>query len=143
MIFKEGQAIFIQIAERICDEILAGKYEADARIPGVRDYSVTLEVNVNTTVKAYEQLAQRGVIYNKRGLGYFVAADAQSQILKTRRETFFNSELPELVVRMRQLGVTPEDIKTAYEKDNASWQVDVSHCKAKGTCTHPQPSCCV
>ena len=34
MIFKEGQAIFIQIAERICDEILAGKYEADARIPG-------------------------------------------------------------------------------------------------------------
>lgn len=97
MIFKEGQAIFIQIAERICDEILAGKYEADARIPGVRDYSVTLEVNVNTTVKAYEQLAQRGVIYNKRGLGYFVAADAQSQILKTRRETFFNSELPELV----------------------------------------------
>lgn len=61
MIFKEGQAIFIQIAERICDEILAGKYEADARIPGVRDYSVTLEVNVNTTVKAYEQLAQRGV----------------------------------------------------------------------------------
>lgn len=119
MIFKEGQAIFIQIAERICDEILAGKYEADARIPGVRDYSVTLEVNVNTTVKAYEQLAQRGVIYNKRGLGYFVVADAQSQILKTRRETFFNSELPELVVRMRQLGVTPEDIKTAYEKDSA------------------------
>ena len=131
MIFKEGQAIFIQIAERICDEILAGKYEADAAFlgqwehlvnepcPEVGDYSVTLEVNVNTTVKAYEQLAQRGVIYNKRGLGYFVAADAQSQILKTRRETFFNSELPELVVRMRQLGVTPEDIKTAYEKDNA------------------------
>lgn len=116
MIFKEGQAIFMQIAERICDEILAEKYAADARIPGVRDYAANLEVNINTVVKAYEQLAQRDVIYNKRGLGYFVSTNAKAQILQSRRDTFFNRELPELVLRMHQLGITPNDIKKAYDE---------------------------
>ena len=119
MIFKEGQAIFMQIAERLCDEILAGKYEADSRVPGVRDYSATLEVNINTTVKAYDQLAQRGVIYNKRGLGYFVASNAKEQILQARRKAFFKEELPDFVRRMHQLGVTPEDVQKAYEAEDA------------------------
>lgn len=117
MIFKEGQAIFLQIAERLCDEILAGTYVADSRVPGVRDYSASLEVNVNTAVKAYDQLAQRGIIYNKRGLGYFVCPDAKAHILQTRKDRFFEQELPELIERMKQLGITLDDIKKAYNKE--------------------------
>ena len=82
MIFSNDKAIYVQIAERLSDEILAGKYKEDERIPSVREYAVLLEVNANTTVKAYDLLATDEIIYNKRGLGYFVSAGAKKQIKK-------------------------------------------------------------
>ena len=57
MIFSNDKAIYVQIAERLSDEILAGKYKEDERIPSVREYAVLLEVNANTAVKAYDLLA--------------------------------------------------------------------------------------
>ena len=84
------------MADRLCDEIIAGLYKADDRIPSVREYAVTLEVNTNTAVKAYELLAREEIIYNKRGLGYFVSPDAQKQILTQRKKEFMNEMLPEL-----------------------------------------------
>ena len=116
MNFIEGQPIFVQIAERLSDEILQGKYGADCRVPGVRDYSVLLEVNVNTTVKAYDLLAQRGVLYSRRGLGYFVAADAQESIRNSRRRDFFQQELPRMVQKMKQLGITLEELAQAFNE---------------------------
>ena len=95
MTFKEGQPIYVQIAERLCDEVLSGTYGAGQRVPSVREYSVLLEVNVNTTVKAYDYLAQRGVIYNRRGMGYYVADDAATRIRDERRRAFVGEELPE------------------------------------------------
>lgn len=73
MAFNNDKAIYLQIADRLSDEILAGTYKAFDRIPSVREYASQLGVNANTAVKAYDQLAQEGVIFNKRGLGYFVA----------------------------------------------------------------------
>ena len=67
MTFNNDKAIYIQIAERLSDEILADQYHEDERIPSVLEYAVLLEVNTNTAVKAYELLAAEGVIYNKRG----------------------------------------------------------------------------
>ena len=58
MTFSNDKAIYLQMADRLCDEILAGHYKADERIPSVRDYAVMLEVNINTAVKAYEELAR-------------------------------------------------------------------------------------
>ena len=72
MNFSNDKAIYIQMAERLCDEILSGQYKEDERIPSVREYAVLLQVNTNTAMKAYDQLARDEIIYNKRGLGYFV-----------------------------------------------------------------------
>ena len=88
MNFSNDKAIYVQIAERLSDEILAGKYKEDERIPSVREYAVLLEVNANTAVKAYDLLATDEIIYNKRGLGYFVSAGAKKQIKKTRKKEY-------------------------------------------------------
>lgn len=109
MNFKDGQPIYIQIAERLADEILAGKYAADERIPGVRDYSGLLGVNVNTTVRAYDQLSTQGIIYTKRGMGYFVAPDAASLIKEARRTDFFDHHLPAIAQRMKMLGISEDE----------------------------------
>ncbi len=110
MTFKEGQPIYVQIAERLADEIASGRYGADDRVPSVREYSVLLEVNVNTTVKAYELLARLGVIYNRRGMGYYVAEDAAARIRAERRRVFVGEELPALFGRMELLGIGPDEL---------------------------------
>ena len=114
MIFTNDKAIYIQIADRLCDEILAGKYKDDDRIPSVREYAVLLEVNTNTAVKAYDELARANIIYNKRGLGYFVSPGAKEQILDERRRDFIDNKLPELFRQMQLLGITLEDVKETY-----------------------------
>ena len=115
MTFSNDKAIYVQMADRLCDEILAGKYQDDDRIPSVREYSVLLEVNTNTAVKAYDELARANIIYNKRGLGYFVTPGAKKQILKERKKEFMKERLPELFRQMQLLGITLEDVKTAYD----------------------------
>lgn len=110
MNFSNDKAIYIQIAERLCDEILAGKYKEDERIPSVREYAVLLEVNANTTVKSYDLLAGEGVIFNKRGLGYFVAVGAKKQIKKTRKKEFMKTRLPELARQMTLLDISIDEV---------------------------------
>ena len=114
MIFTNDKAIYIQMADRLCDEILAGKYKDDDRIPSVREYAVMLEVNANTAVKAFDELSRANIIYNKRGLGYFVTPGAKKQILKERKKEFMKERLPELFRQMSLLGITLEDVKEAY-----------------------------
>lgn len=114
MNFKEGLTIYAQMAERLSDEILQGKYAADEKIPGVREYSALLEVNVNTAIKAYDLLSSRGIIYNRRGLGYFVSPNAREIILQARREEFMQDVLPDFLRRMHQLGVCIETVEAAY-----------------------------
>ncbi|MCD8290939.1 MAG: GntR family transcriptional regulator [Prevotella sp.] len=116
MIFTEGKAIYQQIADRLCDEILMGKYNDDERIPSVRECAVLLEVNTNTTVKSYDLLASIGIIYNKRGLGYFVTPGAKEQILKERRMEFIEQKLPEQFRNMEMLGIDITDIDKAWNE---------------------------
>ena len=115
MIFTNDKPIYIQMADRLCDEILAEKYRDDDRIPSVREYAVLLEVNTNTAVKAYDELSRANIIYNKRGLGYFVTPGAKKQILKERKRAFMKERLPELFRQMQLLGITLEDVKVAYD----------------------------
>ena len=114
MTFSNDKAIYVQMADRLCDEILAGKYQDDDRIPSVREYSVLLEVNTNTAVKAYDELARANIIYNKRGLGYFVTKGAKKQILKERKKAFMKERLPELFRQMQLLDISMDDVTEAY-----------------------------
>lgn len=100
MTFNNEKAIYVQMADRLCDEILAGTYKDDDRIPSVREYAVMLEVNTNTAVKAYDELARANIIYNKRGLGYFVTPGAREQILQVRKKEFMEQKMPEMFRQM-------------------------------------------
>ena len=114
MAFSNDKAIYLQMADRLSDEILAGTYKAFDRVPSVREYAARLGVNANTAVKAYDQLSQEGVIFNKRGLGYFVAEDAQRNIKDTRRMVFMKTVIPEMVRQMKLLDISLEDVKEAF-----------------------------
>lgn len=114
--FSGEKPIYLQMADRLCDEILAGKYQDDDRIPSVREYAVMLEVNANTAVKAYDELAREDIIYNKRGMGYYVTPGAKQQILQERKKSFLKEHLPELFRQMRLLGIDIKDVDYAWKE---------------------------
>ena len=103
MKFKESKSIYLQIADRICDEILQGQYKEEERIPSVREYAATVEVNANTVVRSFDYLQNQEIIYNKRGLGYFVSQGAVGHILELRKEIFLRDELPEFFRQLKTL----------------------------------------
>ena len=110
MEFKENKAIYLQIADRICDEILTEKYRDEERIPSVREYSAEVEVNVNTVMRAYDYLQQQDVIFTKRGLGYYGAHGARTVIETIRRKEFFDVALSDLVRSMDTLGISIDEV---------------------------------
>lgn len=116
MNFQDGQPIYVQIAERLSDEILAGTYAPESRVPGVREYSALLGVNVNTTVKAFDLLSQREVIYSKRGMGYFVAPNAPDLIREERKKNFISNVMPAFFRQMQQLGISIEEVVEAWKE---------------------------
>ena len=75
-----------------------------------------LEVNPNTIMRSYEYLQQNEIIYTKRGMGYFVQANAAKNILKTRQEQFINEELPQLFKKMQLLNIPVNQLQESYNQ---------------------------
>ena len=116
MQFRESIAIYLQIADHICERILLKQWKAEERIPAVRELAVQLEVNPNTVMRTYEFLQSQNIIYNQRGIGYFVSADAIKNARQYRRSEFIQKELPSIFRSMHMLGMEIEELKPAYEK---------------------------
>ena len=116
MNYNTNQSIFVQIAERICDRVLSGDYQADARIPSVRELAVEMEGNPNTVMRSYERLQANGIIYNKRGIGYFISPDAEKEIRRMRHNQFVEEVLPSVFKEMHLLGVDLEELANAYNQ---------------------------
>ena len=116
MKFKESKPIYLQIADRICDEILQGKYKEEERIPSVREYASTVEVNANTVVRSFDYLQGQDIIYNKRGLGYFVHTGARERIHELRKEVFLRDELPEFFRQIKTLDIPLKDVEKMYKE---------------------------
>ena len=110
MLFTAEKPIYLQICDAISERILSGELPAEGRIPSVREYGAEVGVNPNTMMRCYEKLTADGIIYNKRGIGYFVAAPAREIILEQQRREFMENEAPAFLKRMRLLGINPSEI---------------------------------
>lgn len=111
MDFKKQKPIYLQIADSLCERMVAGEWKADERIPSVRDVAIELGVNPNTVMRSFEYLQSLDVIYNRRGMGYFIAADAAEKIIREQRKCFLEDEWPAIAQRMKMLGISPDELK--------------------------------
>ena len=118
MEFKNNKPIFLQIAENICYEILQGTYPEGERLPSVREYAAEVEVNANTIVRSFDWLSQKEIIFNRRGMGYYVSVGATEKIRQSLREVFFQETLPEFVQQMEKLNITIEEVEKAMTSPN-------------------------
>jgi len=114
MNFKESKAIYLQIADRICDEIIFGQYAEEERIPSVREYASIVEVNANTTMRSFDYLQSQDIIYNKRGIGYFVSSGAKMLILSLRQKRFLEEDIEWFFHQIYTLDIPMEEIGNMY-----------------------------
>ncbi len=115
MEFSDNKPIYVQIVDYFCNQILTKKWKAEDRIPSVREVAVKMEVNPNTAMRAFHYLQEEEVLYNQRGVGYFVSDGAYDKVKSLKREEFIEQKLPEFFRDMKQIGFTFEELKKLYE----------------------------
>jgi len=114
MEFNDNKAIYLQITDLFLDEILMKKWNDGDRIPSVRELAVNIEVNPNTVMRTYNYLQEKGIIFNKRGIGYFLADDAYKTTLQLRKEEFIKEELPQIFKTIQLLDIEFDDLNALY-----------------------------
>ena len=116
MDFRDGQAIYLQIVEYVCEQILLKQWVPGNKIISIRDLAVSMEVNPNTVQRAYDFLQQREIIVNKRGVGYFVEEPAVEKVIAFRKEQFIENELSVFFRNMYLLNISMDEIKSRYRE---------------------------
>ena len=119
MKFRKQRAIYLQIGDYLCENILTSTYVPGDKIPSVRDMAVRVEVNPNTVMRTYTDLQQKEILFNQRGIGFFVAEDAVEKILEMKKREFLKAELPIFFKTMRLLNLRYEDLPKLYQIEEA------------------------
>jgi GntR family transcriptional regulator len=114
MEFNDKEAIYLQIAGYVGENILRQQWPPDQKIPSVRDLAAELQVNPNTVMRTYEFLQSQGVVYNKRGIGFFVDPDASQKVRAYRRERFLQHELPAFFNTISLLDISLAELQQRY-----------------------------
>ncbi len=134
MEFKENQAIYLQIADLMCENILAGVWKPGDRIPSIRELAETIEVNPNTVMRTYGYMEDQGIIHNQRGIGFFLTEGAYEATRELMKRTFISGELPRLFRTLDLLRMGFEDLAGLYAAHRAA----ATDATAPGTAAHKE-----
>ena len=114
--YKKKKGIYLQVADFIIERILSGDLKPDKRIPSIRDMASRAEVNMQTIVRTYNYLHDNEIVYNQRGIGFFVAKDAYDKVYALKRKVFMEETLPEMFKMMKLLKIDLEEVMELYRK---------------------------
>lgn len=109
-LLDDSRPIFLQIAERIENDIIEGRLAEEAQVPSTHQFVAFYQINPATAAKGVNLLVERGILYKRRGLGMYVAEGARARLIEERREQFFTQYVVPLLHEARKLGITTEQL---------------------------------
>jgi GntR family transcriptional regulator len=113
--FRDNQAIYMQIADHVCENVLSGAWKPGERIPSIRETAETSQVNPNTVMRTYGWLEEKGIIRNQRGVGFFLSDDAYEVTRRLSRESFERKDLPRIFRSMDLLQIGMDELNEIYD----------------------------
>lgn len=116
----DGRPIFLQIAESVEDTIVDGTLAEQAQAPSTNELAAFYRINPATAAKGIAMLADKGVLYKKRGIGMFVADGARALLLGERRTAFADRFITPLLAEARTLGLGPDDVADLIRAHSAA-----------------------
>lgn len=114
MNWNDHKAIYLQIVDRIIDEVLMEQVKKGDRALSVRELAAQIQVNPNTVVRSYGLLEQEGILYNQRGLGFYIAENALEKARALKRKVFIEETLPDVFKTMNLLQISLQDLQTFH-----------------------------
>lgn len=114
--FNNNIPIYLQVMERVKQDIVSGKFEAGEKMLSTREYSNKLGINFNTVARVYKELEMEEVVFTKRGLGTFITESTRR--IEDLRYTMAKEQILTFINGMRQLGYSKEDMVRFIEMEN-------------------------
>ena len=118
--WNDSQPIYRQLRDRGVHMILDGVLKEGDPLPSVRNVAAEFRVNPLTVLKAYQQMADEGLVEKRRGLGMFVNAGARNLLLRGEREKFLAEEWPRIAATIERLGLTQKELEAAAKRASKS-----------------------
>ena len=102
----DSRPIFLQIAEAIENDILAGSLPEESQVPSTNEFAAFYRINPATAGKGANLLVDDGILYKKRGIGMFVATGSRARLAAGRRDRFDAEFVRPLVAEAAKLGLS-------------------------------------
>ncbi|QGQ99605.1 GntR family transcriptional regulator [Paenibacillus psychroresistens] len=115
-IIDENRIIFLQIAERIEDDIIEGRLPEETQVPSTLQFAAFYKINPATAAKGVNLLVDQGILYKKRGIGMFVATGACAELMKKRKEQFYKQYVVTMLQESKKLKITSEELAEMIAK---------------------------
>lgn len=110
LLIDDSRPIFVQIAERIENDIIEGTLPEESQVPSTNQFAAFYQINPATAAKGVNLLAEQGILYKKRGIGMFVATGAKANLTQKRREQFYEQYVVTMVREAEKLGISQEQL---------------------------------
>jgi len=106
----DSRPIFMQIAERIEDDIIETRLPEESQVPSTNQFATFYQINPATAAKGVNLLVDQGILYKKRGIGMFVATGARAQLVEKRKDQFYEQYVVAMMQEAEKLGITSEQL---------------------------------
>ena len=115
-VLNDSQPIFLQIAERIENDIISGELPEESQVPSTNQFASFYQINPATAAKGVNLLVDEGILYKKRGLGMYVATGARAKLREKRKDQFFEQYVVTMLQEAEKLGITTEQLTQMIQR---------------------------
>ncbi len=110
ILMDDNRPIFMQIAERIENDIIEEALPEESQVPSTNQFAVFYQINPATAAKGVNLLVDQGILYKKRGIGMFVATGARATLLEKRKEQFYEQYVVTMIREAEKLGISLDQL---------------------------------
>lgn len=108
--------VYRQIVDQVRYQIAGGTLRPGDRLPSVRDLARQLPANQNTVLKAYNLLAQDGLVSRRQGDGTFVE-DVRTTLKKSERVRQLSAVLAQAAAQAVHFQIGREELHQLLDRE--------------------------
>jgi GntR family transcriptional regulator len=108
--WNDNTPIYRQLKEKVIGMILDGALKTGDSLPSVRQIAAEYQLNPITVSRAYQELVDENLVEKRRGIGMYVTEGAGEKLLASERERFMREEWPNMIARIKRLGLDLEQL---------------------------------
>jgi len=118
--FDDNSPLFLQIKERIEDQIINGALNEDEQVPSTTQIVQFYKINHITVSKGVNLLVDEGIVYKKRGVGMFINKGAKKMLIEKRKQNFLTHYMKPMLTEAKKLGIDLQALIEMIEKEVTS-----------------------